>query len=171
MPKPAPPRALIIDGLDGDDMIDASALPATAMALVANGGAGSDTITGGSGGRLAEWGAGQPTGNTGGAGRDRFLFDTALSRKANVDRMTDFSASVDTIRLDHAIFDAFTPGPLASGAFVIGNKAHDADDRIIYNDKNGKLFYDADGKGGAHQVLFATLDPHLDLSHSDFLIV
>ena len=94
-----------------------------------------------------------------------------MSGKANVDTLTDFSASVDTIRLDHNIFDAFAPGALADNAFVIGNKAHDANDRIIYNDKNGKLFFDADGKGGEHQVLFARLDHHLDLSHSDFLIV
>ena len=81
-----------------------------------------------------------------------------MSAKANVDKITDFSVSVDTIRLDHAIFDTLAPGELTDNAFVDGNKAHDANDRIIYNDKNGKLFYDADGKGGEHQVLFARLD-------------
>ena len=161
---------LVINGLDGNDVIDASGLTATAMALVADGGGGDDRITGGDGNDLLNGGLGRDS-LTGGEGRDQFLFNTALGAKFNVDKITDFSASVDTIRLDHAIFDAFTPGPLASGAFVIGNKAHDADDRIIYDDKNGKLFYDADGKGGAHQVLFATLDPHLHLSHNDFLIV
>ena len=40
---------LVINGLDGNDVIDAAGLTATAMALVANGGAGNDRIIGGGG--------------------------------------------------------------------------------------------------------------------------
>ena len=53
----------------------------------------------------------------------------------------------------------------------VGKAAHDGSDRIVYDDKTGKLFYDADGNGGDAAVLFAKLDPHLDLGFGDFLIV
>ena len=103
---------------------------------------------------------------------DRLFFNTAISPAINIDDLVDFSVPADTVRLENSVFTVLTAtGTLAAAAFHIGAAAHDADDRIIYDDKNGKLFYDADGKGGAHQVLFATLDPHLHLSHSDFLIV
>ena len=54
--------------------------------------------------------------------------------------------------------------------FFIGKKAHDGNDTIIYNAKNGKLFYD-DGQGGHAKVQFALLDKHLDLHNSDFIVV
>ena len=36
-------------------------------------------------------------------------------------------------------------GPLLEDEFFIGSAAHDADDRIDYNDVTGGLSYDADG--------------------------
>ena len=170
---------IVINANGGDDTITAGNGLAALTNLTIDGGDGNDTITGGDGNDTITGGDGDDVLNgglgkdnlTGGDGSDQFLFDTALGAKVNVDTITDFSVSVDTIRLDHTIFDTLAPGELAGNAFVEGKKAHDANDRIIYNDKNGKLFYDADGKGGEHQVLFARLDKHLDLSHSDFLIV
>ena len=51
-------------------------------------------------------------------------------------------------------------------------KAHDADDRLIYNKTTGNLYVDIDGKGGADAVLFAKLANHpSDFTHQDFLIV
>ena len=41
----------------------------------------------------------------------------------------------------------------------------------FYNAKTGKLFSDADGKGGAGQVQFATLSKKLDLDHTDFFVI
>ena len=68
------------------------------------------------------------------------------------------------------MFKALSPGPLPEAAFHRGAKAHDADDRILYNPKNGILLYDRNGdhKGGA--TVFAKLDAGLSVSHTDFLV-
>ncbi|MEQ9692360.1 MAG: hypothetical protein RLO48_21815 [Bauldia litoralis] len=52
--------------------------------------------------------------------------------------------------------------------FVEGKKAGDKNDHIIRDGK--KVFYDADGKGGAKQVLFAKIDKEVDLDHKDFMV-
>ena len=50
--------------------------------------------------------------------------------------------------------------------------AHDGDDRIVYDTRSGKLYYDKDGAGGHHAQLFAILDGSPDnISAKDFLIV
>ena len=51
------------------------------------------------------------------------------------------------------------------------SKAHDADDYIIYNKSNGRLYYDADGKDGLAAQHFATLSTHTSLDRGDFAIV
>ena len=91
---------------------------------------------------------------TGFSGSDHFVFSTAL--KGNVDKITDFVHGIDEIDLSPAIFAAVGIA-LDSGEFRAGSKATDADDRIIYRQSTGELFYDADGTGGAKQVLFAVL--------------
>ena len=52
---------------------------------------------------------------------------------------------------------------MSKGEFFIGSKAHDGDEHIIYNAKNGRLFFDDDGKGRDAKVPFAVLDDHLHL--------
>jgi serralysin len=42
---------------------------------------------------------------------------------------------------------------------------------VIYETDTGKLFYDADGKGGAAKVHFATLNAGLNLTSADFFVV
>jgi Ca2+-binding RTX toxin-like protein len=116
-----------------------------------NGGGGRDTLTGGGGG-------------------DRFLFTNRLDPAANVDRVTDFAAGVDDLRLDDAVFAGLAPGALAADAFRIGTRAIDASDRIVYNPETGALFFDADGTGGAAQIRFATLAPGIALTAADFLV-
>jgi Ca2+-binding RTX toxin-like protein len=118
------------------------------------------------------------TGNdrlTGGGGADAFLFNTALNAATNVDTVTDFSAPADTIWLENAIFTALTTtGVLAAAAFAVGAAAGDTNDRIIYNNANGWLSYDADGSGGASTAIhFATLAAGLggSISNADFVVV
>ena len=127
-----------------------------------NGGTGNDTIDGGGGTDLL----------TGGAGADRFHFGTALT-VAGVATITDFTHGVDKIGLSHAIFTKTNPagGTLKGGMFFVGAHVHDGNDHIIYNQANGWLIYDSNGKAAGGEQHFATLAAHLHVSASDFLIV
>jgi serralysin len=105
------------------------------------------------------------------AGADSFAFTTALGG-GNVDRIVDFSSADDTIRLDDAVFTQLGGlGALNPNAFVTGNAAGDANDRIVYDAASGQLFYDADGTGAGAAVLFATLQGAPALNASDFLVI
>lgn len=107
----------------------------------------------------------------GGAGKDTFVFDTKLG-STNIDTIDDFSVKDDTIWLDDDIFTKVGKvGDLASGAFYVGTKAHDSSDRIVYDNKSGKLWYDADGHGTGAAIQFAQLDPGLKLTAADFDII
>jgi Ca2+-binding RTX toxin-like protein len=106
---------------------------------------------------------------TGAGGNDQFVFNSALGA-ANVDTITDFSSVNDTIRIDDAVFTGMTVGYLAASAFVVGPAALDANDRIIYDDATGAVYFDVDGSGGAAAVQFAILAAGLTLSNADFYI-
>ncbi|WP_375402642.1 hypothetical protein [uncultured Sphingomonas sp.] len=101
----------------------------------------------------------------GGAGADRFSFTSALGA-GNVDAVTDFGTG-DRIGLSSAIFGAVGTA-LDPGEFVVGTAAGDADDRIVYDAANGRLFYDADGNGSGIAVLFALLTPGTALTSTGF---
>lgn len=108
----------------------------------------------------------------GGTGADRFVFDSALSSSTNVDRIMDFAAN-DIIRLDDDIFTALAQGTLGANAFRSGagvTSAQDASDRIIYNSDTGRLFYDANGEGGADATLFAILTGAPVVTAADFFV-
>ncbi|WP_232629217.1 hypothetical protein [Methylobacterium sp. Leaf118] len=107
---------------------------------------------------------------TGRGGADTFVFANALGW-ANVDRITDF-ASEDTIRLSKSLFTALTTGELEPATFKnITTGTADADDRILYKQSTGELFYDADGAGAGLKVKVAVLDNKAVLTAADFLIV
>lgn len=134
---------------------------------------GNDVLKGRDGNDTLQGGPGRDV-LTGGKGADRFLFDTALDKKTNVDRITDFERKKDKIVLDADIFAGLEIGKLGKEAFVKNKKgkAKDADDRILYAKKSGALFYDEDGKGGVKAVKFAVLDDGpSQLSQTDFLVV
>jgi len=137
----------------------------------ATGNAQSNVLIGNDGNNVLNGGAGNDL-LTGGSGADTFVFDRPLHATLNVDTITDFDAAADTIRLSKAVFAALGPAPiLTETAFHIGEAAHDANDRIIYNPITGALSYDADGNGTGAAVQFATLGTGLALTHADFVVV
>ena len=114
---------------------------------------------------------------TGGAGRDVFVFDTRPDTKKNVDRITDFNPKDDTIWLDNKYFaklgkgTASHPGKLNKAFFTLGDHAKDKNDYVIYDNKKGILWYDADGSGHGKAVEIATLKKGLHLTYKDFFVV
>ena len=109
---------------------------------------------------------------TGGLGADRFLFGSALNKKTNVDTIADYSTLDDTILLDNAIFTKLKKEGVLNGKFFHeGKKAHDGNDRIIYNDGNGSLIYDENGDGRGKAVKFAILPEDLNLNKGDFFVM
>ena len=123
------------------------------------GGAGIDTIYGGTGNDVLY-------GNT---EADRFVFNTVLNASTNVDAIMDFAAGVDDIYLSQAIFGGIG-AMLDASEFQIG-AADAATDRILYNQANGQLFYDADGNGTGASTLFATVTANTVLTINDFVMV
>ncbi|MFC1455228.1 M10 family metallopeptidase C-terminal domain-containing protein [Microvirga arabica] len=132
---------------------------------------GNDTIYGYGGNDAIMGGAGNDK-LYGGAGSDHFRFDTRLNATTNVDKIMDFKSGVDVIELSRSIFGrAGKAGlELKEAAFYAGKKAHDKDDRIIYDKKTGSLYYDKDGIGGTAQIKFATIANKVKLVHDDFVI-
>ncbi|HVQ09776.1 MAG TPA: calcium-binding protein [Allosphingosinicella sp.] len=127
------------------------------------------TVVGNSGANLLDGKGGNDL-LAGLGGADTFAFTSALGA-GNVDSIFDFSAADDTIALDDAVFTGLTPGALPMGAFVTGPAAQDLDDRIIYNQATGQLFYDADGSGAGAAVHFATLSGTPILTAADFMVI
>ena len=128
------------------------------------GGGGNDTLVGGLGNDLL----------IGEAGADVFRFDSALNGTTNVDIVRGFSSlEGDRIELENAVFKALrSTGTLASGSFVAGDgvRARDSNDFILYDTRDGNLYYDADGSGRTAPVLFATLEDRPTLTASSFII-
>ncbi|MCB8820397.1 glycoside hydrolase family 113 [Microvirga rosea] len=114
---------------------------------------------------------------SGGAGKDVFVFNTKLNKKTNLDKIADFNVKDDTIWLDNAIFKKLgkgtelKPGKLNKAFFTIGDHAKDKNDYLIYDNKKGVLFYDADGSGKGKAMEIATLSKKLKMTVDDFKII
>jgi beta-glucanase (GH16 family) len=131
-----------------------------------------DSISGGAGDDTLISYAGQDI-YTGGAGNDRFWLYNEPTL-GNVVTITDMNEDGnDTVYLHGDIhFNIGPDGALAPGAFVVGNRATDADDRLIYNQENGLLFFDSDGNGNQAGVAkLAQFNPGTVLTTSDFFIL
>ena len=107
---------------------------------------------------------------TGQGGADTFMFDRTASNE-NADRITDFTHDVDRITFVRSAFSGLTPGVLAADAFVQGTTSADTGDRVIYDGTTGRLWFDADGLGGADQVLVAVLANRALLSATDIFVI
>lgn len=148
----------IIENATGGGLGDT--LMGNSSANILDGRGGDDTLSGGMGRDTL----------MGGDGADHFLFDGALIASSR-DKIVDMTHDVDHIDLDDQFFAAIGAA-LDASEFVMGTRARDADDYIIYNSKTGELSYDADGSGRGRAVVFATLsNKPLLLDHEDFMIV
>ncbi len=170
-------------GADGDDTLNGDGgndkLYGEAGADELNGGDGNDEIRGGAVNDTINGGLGKDSKLYGEAGDDVFLFDTALGT-ANLKTLKDFSSVVngdDSFQLDNDIFTAAFiggVGALNAAHFISGAgvaAAVDADDFLIYNTSNGKLYYDADGSGAGAAVQIALVSTKIALTAADFTII
>ena len=138
--------------------------------------AGSDQILANAGNDFL-YGRGGSDQLTGGAGKDKFVFDTAFD--GTIDEILDFNAREDVIYLDNAIFTRLTGGSLSSPKKLWGTnledgagaRPNDANDFLIYDKNTGNLSYDADGNGAGEAIVFAHLQPGLDLSAANFYVI
>lgn len=104
---------------------------------------------------------------TGDGGKDKFIFDTKPNADTNADFITDFKVNKDTIQLDQDIFKKIGD-KLSAKEFRAGTKAKDGNDRIIYDDETGALYYDKNGENAGKKTVFAFLTTNLALDHKDF---
>jgi len=162
--------------ISGNDLAQAIGGTNGANVLSGNGGAddlagfgGDDVLLGGDGNDNLNGGAGHDVLN-GGNGADSFVFADALGG-TNVDIVQDFASGQDRILVDHGTFAGLATGVLANGAFVVGTAAQDADDRFIYDNATGNLYYDADGNGAGAAILFAALSGNPALTASDIVVI
>lgn len=127
-----------------------------------------NTITGNSGANILTGGLGRDT-MTGAAGADTFAFTNTSSGR---DTITDFSIVDDLLSISAA---GFGGGLIEGGAVILrANSAPvaiGAGGQFLYDTDDGRLFYDADGAGGAASVRFATLTNLAAITAADFVVV
>ena len=157
-----------IENLTGSSYNDV--LTGNSGSNVLHGGAGADKLDGGAGGDVIIGGAGKDI-MTGGGGGDTFVFDVKPDN-ISIDHIRDFSSAAgDKLMLDHSIFAALSLSGFSDENFVLGTKALEANDKLIYDQHSGSLSYDADGSAAGAAVHVADLDNSAALHFKDFLLV
>ena len=153
--------------LQGNELVNAIFGGAGNDTLI--GGAGADTLTGNAGNDRLVGGAGIDT-LFGNAGADVFVLQNlAVDR----DTIRDFEAA-DQIEVSAALFGGgLVAGSLAANQFLSNGTgvAGDSDDRFVYNNSTGALYFDIDGSGATARVQIATLTGMPTLTAGDFTIV
>ncbi|MEH2280215.1 MAG: calcium-binding protein [Nostoc sp.] len=120
----------------------------------------------------------------GGTGTDTFVFN---SYYGSVDTIYDFNATNDLIQVSAAGFDEelslaseftivtsarLSIGSLFANQFTIGTSATTSNQRFIYDNITGALYFDADGSAGEFtQVKFAELLGSVTLTENNFVVV
>ena len=172
----------ILNGGNGDDVIDGGI-----GNDVINGGAGNDKIYGDSGADIIDGGDGNDLivggyvgGDTmtGGAGQDIFAIrdignNSSINSSFKADTITDFTPGQDKLRLSDLLggvtFDPVTH-ILDSSNFIVGSAATNSSQHIIYDQTNGKLFYDQDGNGSIAQIEIIDVTKTFQITNNDILI-
>jgi len=141
------------------------------------GGTGNDSLNGSSGNdRLSGLGGNDTlfgsTGNNtlvGGTGNDSYVW----LNTTNVNTITDFSVTDDTIRVSGSGFEGgLTVGvPISPSQFVVGSAATSSTNRFIYNNTSGALFFDIDGNGVTPKVQIGILAANLALTNLDITAI
>jgi len=130
------------------------------------GGRGRDTLSGGDGDDFLAGGTGLDT-LSGGDGSDTFRF----GGNTETDRITDFVSGTDRIELDSKLFKTLTIGGLDSKVFLFGSAATNEDERLIYDQSKGALYFDADGSGIVAPALIGSFDNQAVIDVGDFTVV
>lgn len=145
-----------LSGGSGNDSFTGNALANTLKGNV-----GDDVLNGGYGRDVL----------VGGSGMDIFVFRDRLG-SANVDKITDYDRLYDSLQLDNRYMPKLgSVGRLSSSKFVLGSKALDANDHLIYDRTKGYLYYDADGSGAGAQVLIAQFANKAVLTYAEFTVI
>ncbi|QLE44367.1 calcium-binding protein [Nostoc sp. C052] len=128
-----------------------------------------DLIVGSNGNDILAGGNGNDS-LIGGSGTDTFGF---YNYNGGVDTIDDFNATNELIQVSAAGFGGgLLPGSLLASQFVIGTSATTSNQRFIYNNTTGGLFFDQDGSAsGFTQVKFAQLSAGLPLTENNFVVV
>ena len=93
---------------------------------------------------------------SGGTGNDSFVY---LTPSEGGDFISDFEVGTDKITIITATFGGgLSAGSLSSAQFTLGSSATTGDQRFIFDDSTGDLFFDADGSGSASQQLIAGIN-------------
>ncbi|MBJ6124232.1 M10 family metallopeptidase [Microvirga splendida] len=162
-------NGVVIENATGGRSNDKLTGNGAANTLKGNGG--KDSLYGGSGNDILMGGVGNDI-LSGGTGSDAFVFNTKPSKASNLDRISDFNARYDAIRLENSVFKKIgKSGPLKSKHFEIGSKAGDGDDYLVYNKSKGILYYDADGSGKARAVEIAILSNKAKMTAADIIVI
>ena len=143
------------------------------------GGEGNDSLIGGRGNDILAGGSGNDT-LTGGIGKDRIIYETdvAFSRSLlGVDHIKGFNPQQDKLVLDRNTFPTLSKVTVQqfrkTQKFAVVERDRDAAKSkalIVYNDNNGKLFYNPNrgsnqfGTGGH----FATLTNNPSITVTNF---
>jgi Ca2+-binding RTX toxin-like protein len=112
---------------------------------------------------------------TGGKGDDIFLFDLPpeVPGSLNYDIIKDFGKGNDSIHLDQMIFDMLDAGVLLAAHFYAapGAFAGIGETYLVYDTKNGVLYYDESGDGSGMVFQIATLKGAPTLTASDIFVI
>ena len=146
----------LLSGGDGNDTLTASGASGN---NTLNGGNGNDYLTGGSGNDSL----------IGGTGTDTFAFN---GYNEGVDRLYDFNTTNELIQVSAAGFGGgLSIGSLQKSQFTLGTSATTNNQRFIYNNITGALFFDQDGSAsGFTQVKFAQFSSGVTLTINNFVV-